>query len=113
MHKLSDIFVIFRHGSQKSIPIRLIRRRVYYMEALMKEGGGGDHISVAMRMRGRIIPIPSRYLYLIPPGKIMKWIKTIISSNYEEEKIFLVKIIVFLMMTKIFFSSPDSTTKIW
>ena len=39
------------------------------MEALMKEGGGGDHISVGMRYRRKIIPIPGKYLYMVPPGK--------------------------------------------
>ena len=39
------------------------------MEALMKEGGGGDHISVGMRIQRRIRPIPGRYLYVVPPGK--------------------------------------------
>ena len=39
------------------------------MEALMKEGGGGDHISVGMRIRRRIKPIPGKYLYMVPPGK--------------------------------------------
>jgi hypothetical protein len=39
------------------------------MEALMKEGGGGDHISVGMRIGRKIKPIPGKYLYMIPPGK--------------------------------------------
>ena len=39
------------------------------MEALMKEGGGGDHISVGMKIRRRIKPIPGKYLYIIPRGK--------------------------------------------
>jgi hypothetical protein len=38
------------------------------MEALMKEGGGGDHISVGMRIGRRIKPIPAKYLYMVPPG---------------------------------------------
>ena len=60
---------ICRHRAQRSPAIRLYRRRAYYMEALMKEGGGGDHISVGMRIRRRIKPIPSKYLYMVPPGK--------------------------------------------
>ena len=39
------------------------------MEALMKEGGGGDHISVGMRIQRRIRLIPSTYLYMVPPGE--------------------------------------------
>ena len=64
-----NTFHIYRHRSQRSPPIRLYRRRVYCMEALMKEGGGGDHISVGMRIGRRIKPIPSKYLYMVPPGK--------------------------------------------
>ena len=65
------VFYIFlsRHRSQRSPRIRLYRGRVYFMEALMKEGGGGDHISVGMRIRRRIKPIPGKYLYMVPPGK--------------------------------------------
>ena len=58
----------YRNRAQKSVPIRLVRRRVYFMEALMKEGGGGDHISVAMKIGRRIKPIPAKYLYVVPPG---------------------------------------------
>ena len=65
-----DCFLFpYRHKSQRSPGIRLYRGRVYYMEALMKEGGGGDHISVGMRIRRRIKPIPGKYLYMVPPGK--------------------------------------------
>ena len=36
----------------------------------MKEGGGADHISVGIRMRRKIVPIPSKYLYMVPPGML-------------------------------------------
>jgi hypothetical protein len=45
------------------------------MEALMKEGGGGDHISVGMKIRRRIKPIPAKYLYMVPPGKKIRYRK--------------------------------------
>ena len=73
-YELRDVFLVLnmffipRHRSQRSAPIRLYRGRVYYMEALMKEGGGGDHISVGIRIRRRIVPIPGKYLYMVPPG---------------------------------------------
>jgi hypothetical protein len=39
--------------SQKSAPVRLIGGRKYYIEALHKEGGGGDCLSVAWEGPGR------------------------------------------------------------
>lgn len=36
----------FNEPNQQSIPIFLDAGRLYYIEALMKEGGGGDHLSV-------------------------------------------------------------------
>ena len=35
------------YASQKSVPISLVAGQAYYIEALQKEGGGGDHVSVA------------------------------------------------------------------
>lgn len=37
------------------------------MEALMKEGGGSDHISVAVKWGRTVKPIPDKYLFLVPP----------------------------------------------
>mmetsp|Transcript_8240 Transcript_8240/g.15079 ORF Transcript_8240/g.15079 Transcript_8240/m.15079 type:complete len:1302 (-) Transcript_8240:105-4010(-) len=34
-------------ASQKSDPVSLVKGRRYYLEALQKDGGGGDHLSVA------------------------------------------------------------------
>lgn len=36
-----------RYASQMSVPIDLVAGRVYYIEARVREGGGGDHLSVA------------------------------------------------------------------
>ena len=36
----------------------------------MKEGGGGDHISVGIRIRRKIVPIPGKYLYMVPSGML-------------------------------------------
>jgi hypothetical protein len=43
------------------------------MEALMKEGGGGDHLSVAMKRPGGFGPKPisKKYLFAKLPGMYM------------------------------------------
>jgi len=38
---------VWEDGNEKSSPITLEEGKVYYIEALMKEGGGGDNIAVA------------------------------------------------------------------
>ena len=92
------------------------------MEALMKEGGGGDHISVGVKMGRNIRPIPRRYLYLVPPGKRMKLKhlqQAIVSWAQQAEDI---EIIINLFHTicncmckfmDFFSSSQISATKIW
>ncbi len=54
--------------------MRLERGGVYYMEALMKEDVGGDHLSIAVsRPRSRLPKIiPRRDLYLKPPGMMIR-----------------------------------------
>lgn len=39
-----------RYASQKSMPVYLQAGQKYYVEALQKEGGGGDHVSIAWQM---------------------------------------------------------------
>ena len=60
-----------RHRSQKSSAVNLRGGRVYFMEALMIDAGGPDHLSVGVRIPGGGLqrPISNRYLYVIPPGK--------------------------------------------
>ena len=41
-----------KYESQKSAPINLVAGRLYYIEALHKEGGGGDHVAVAIQKAG-------------------------------------------------------------
>lgn len=52
--------------------MRLERGGVYFLEALMKEDIGGDHLSVAVKQPRRRGPriIPKRDLYVKPPGMI-------------------------------------------
>ena len=65
------LFSFHRHRSQTSSTVYLRSGRVYFMEALMIDAGGPDHLSVGVRIpRGGLQrPISSRYLYAIPPGK--------------------------------------------
>ena len=65
-----DIFSC-RDRSQRSRPIRLRGGKIYFIEVVMKEGGGGDHLSVGVRKpRSRgIKPVSKRNLYQKPPSK--------------------------------------------
>lgn len=47
-----------RHPEQRSAGIPLVAGRRYYLEARMKEGGGGDHLSVAWSGPGLCGPRP-------------------------------------------------------
>ncbi|HEU4470414.1 MAG TPA: PA14 domain-containing protein [Flavisolibacter sp.] len=53
-----------KHASQKSAPIYLEAGRKYYIEALHKEGGGGDHLSVSWELPDGTVeaPIPGERL---------------------------------------------------
>lgn len=44
--------------NQQSAYVRLEAGRRYYLEALMAEGSGADHLSVTWRMRGMLLPNP-------------------------------------------------------
>ena len=63
--------VLHRHRSQKSSTVYLRNNRVYFIEALMIDAGGPDHLSVGVKIPGGRVerPISSSYLYAIPPGK--------------------------------------------
>ena len=54
----------FRSTEQKSDKIRLEVGRKYFIEAVLIEGGGGDHLSVAMDLPDgtRVGPITHEYL---------------------------------------------------
>ena len=50
----------------------------------MKEGGGGDHLSVGVRKprSRRITPVSRKNVYLRPPGKqIVPLVATVVSSS--------------------------------
>ena len=56
-----------RYDSQKSDPIQLIMGESYYVEALMKEGGGGDNLAVGWAKPGESTVAPSQII----PGSVL------------------------------------------
>ena len=58
--------------NQKSVPISLVAGKKYYIEALVKEGGGGDNLAVAWQLPGAAVPAngadPILGKYLQPYG---------------------------------------------
>ena len=53
-----------KYTSQQSSPVRLIAGQRYYIEALQKEGTGGDNLAVGWRLPDNTLerPIPGSYL---------------------------------------------------
>ncbi|MFP4069970.1 MAG: LamG-like jellyroll fold domain-containing protein [Opitutales bacterium] len=56
-----------KSGTQKSSSIRLAAGAVYYVEVLHKEGGGGDHVSVAWSTDSGITPTSADII----PGSVL------------------------------------------
>lgn len=58
-----------KYSSQKSVTIPLQVGKKYYIEALHKEGGGGDNISVGWQLPDGTVqaPLPGRYLASYDP----------------------------------------------
>jgi len=54
---------------QKSKPVKLEAGKKYYIEARMKEGGGGDNLSVGWALPGSRIERPIAGKWLSPPSK--------------------------------------------
>ena len=44
-------------GSDPTVPISMSAGQAYYIEALFKEGGGGDYVEVAARLQGATTPL--------------------------------------------------------
>ena len=70
--KLSTL-IFSRYPSQQSSPVQLVKGKAYYMEALMKEGGGGDHITVGVKFPSGTLqrPISQEDIYITPPPGMM------------------------------------------
>ena len=62
-----------RFPEQVSSPVRLEGGRVYFLQAFLKEGGGDDHIKVAVKLpTGQMeSPIPKANLYIASPSKLV------------------------------------------
>lgn len=57
----------FKYASQKSAPQSLVKGQIYYLEAIYKEGGGGDNLAIAWECTEHNIPlqvIPVEYTSL-------------------------------------------------
>ncbi len=77
------------HPEQRSVPIHLEVGHTYYVEALHKERGGNDHLSVAWELPDGTFegPIPSERLspFVIVPPDITVSIEAIDASAHEEQ----------------------------
>ena len=56
-----------KYASQKSATIPLEQNRRYYIEALQKEGGGGDNLAVGWAKPGEVTSVPSEVI----PGSVL------------------------------------------
>ena len=61
-----------KYASQKSVPIHLQAGHRYYVEALHKEGGGGDNLAVAWQLPNGVLqaPIPGYRLSPFAPTQL-------------------------------------------
>ena len=80
--------MLIRYPWQISRPVRLERGGVYFLEALMKEDIGGDHLSIAVSRPRRRQPkiIPKRDLYVKPPGMNFVLIIVFVCWHKENDK---------------------------
>ena len=75
-NKVTNIKYHFLHwkrnaARQTTGPIQLVKGRVYFIEALMEDAGGPDHITVRVRLPSGTIqtPVSKEDFYTTPPGK--------------------------------------------
>ncbi|MBL0111038.1 MAG: hypothetical protein IPP42_09330 [Saprospiraceae bacterium] len=57
-----------KYSTQKSVAINMIAGQQYYIEALMKEGGGGDNLAVGWSKPGESTNLPSE---VIPGNRLL------------------------------------------
>jgi PQQ-dependent dehydrogenase (s-GDH family) len=60
-----------KYATQKSAAITLTAGQLYYVEALMKEGGGGDNLAVGWAKPGQATTVPSE---VIPGSQLLRTI---------------------------------------
>lgn len=61
MYKLYKAPFFFNYrfpNRQKSKPVTLEQGKVYFMQALVKEGGGGDHLAVKVKLPSGAVQAP-------------------------------------------------------
>lgn len=61
------------YAQQQSVPILLMAGRKYYIEALAKEGGGGDNIAVRWQLPGGVWENPDDPGAPIPGMRLSQW----------------------------------------
>lgn len=63
-----------KESNQKSAEIRLVAGQRYYIEALMKEGGGGDNLAVSWKLNDTTDPPNGSTAYIIPGSFLSPWV---------------------------------------
>lgn len=70
-----------KEPNQKSVPIFLEADRPYYVEALMKEGGGGDNLAVRWQLPSGVFEEP------IPRGRLLPFGATFAAPQVDVEPV--------------------------
>jgi hypothetical protein len=77
-----------KYTTQQSVPVSLVGGQKYYIEALHKEGGQGDHLSVGWQMSNGMLerPIPGSRLspYSTPQTPVVSITSPANNSNFSE-----------------------------
>lgn len=64
-----------KESNQKSAEIYLVAGQRYYIEALMKEGGGGDNLSVSWKLNDTTDPTNGSAVDIIPGSALSPWVE--------------------------------------
>jgi hypothetical protein len=62
-----------KFASQQSVAITLMAGQKYYIEALQKEGGGGDNVAVRWQLPGGVWENPAQPNLPIPASRLSPW----------------------------------------
>lgn len=74
-----------KYASQKSVSIALVKDQRYYIEALMKEGGGGDNLAVGWQLPNGTQELPIPGAYLSPYGAVTPAPSCNVSGKFTRE----------------------------